>query len=380
MQDLPAAWKQFNAYLRLYVAVTPESAEQSWRQAKCFDAIRPEDRTPGHYYRFHDDDSLIEFKPDGSGQWHPADQLPDGFDPARVVDVPAFPVKSLRDELLSLLNGALENSSDCEQITEKIAIISNLSMPERAARLLAGFRGALQQVPETVAAKMQFLEQAASQMVGRELPAGKVHGRDTAGVLFISALAKQLAALNEKVCLAILAGLLKVQAGSMEELGAIMMNECWHLNLKPQVSEALSQLQSSGNGIVKQAQEGAYPDGHPEYCLEIYYGGILQAIPYLLSAQDNYFYLRNASNLTEDEQEIYAQRQEATEERTVRLNNVLLYAAQDVDQSRLRAKQVYIRSLMKTDTQKAEEATRQAIEFEFFYPRNFRSVLIGNPA
>jgi hypothetical protein len=159
-----------------------------------------------------------------------------------------------------------------------------------------------------------------------------------------------------------------------------MMKDCFKLNMKDQIAAALSALESSGNAIVKQAQAGAYPEGHPEYCLEIYYGSILQAIPYLLSAQDNYFFLKNAPNLTDDEKEIYAQRNDATEERAVRLNNALLYAAQDVDQSRLRAKQAYARYLLTQDKKKADEFVRQTIMYEFFYPSNFASVLTGETA
>ena len=377
MAELPDAWKRFNAYLRLYVAVTPESGEESWRRARRFEAIPIEDRIPGHYYRFGNDGDLIEFKADGSGQWHPAGQAPEGFDTARVIDVPEIAVKSLREELVSLLSEALQDSPDREQIEERIDTIRNLPTAERAARLLASFRDALRLVSETGTARVQFLEQAANQMVGKELLAGKVHGRDTAGAVLISALTQQLAQLDDKVCLGILTWLLKVPAGSMEELGVAMLRQCWQFNLKQQVAAALNALQASGNGIVKTAQEGAYPEGHPEYCLEIYYGSILQAVPYLLSAQDNYFLLKAAPNLTEEELEIFAQRQEATEERAVRLNNALLYAARDVDQSQLRTKQAIIGGLLKTDAKKAEAMVRQTIEFEYFYPRNFHSILIG---
>ena len=380
MSEAPEAWKKYLAWLRLYVAVSPESAEDAWKVAQCFDAVKPEDQIPGHFYRYAHDNSLIAFKADGSGQWYPSGQMPEGFDPARVVELPDFLVKNLRDELVSLLNAALENAPDHQQIAEKIEIINNLHTADRAARLLASLLTTLRQVAESGAAKVEFLEQAANQMVGKELLAGKVTGRDAAGVVFMSAMAKQLAQMDEKTCLAIVTRMLNIAAGSTEELGAAMLKECIRLNLKEQIAGALSALQSTGNEIVKQAQAGTYPEGHPEYCLEIYYGGILQAIPYLLSAQDNYTFLKNAPGLTEDEREIFAQREEATEERAVRLRYALLFATGDLDQSRLRSMQGYTRFLLKQDRKKADEFVRQTIEYQFFYPRNFVSVLTGESA
>jgi hypothetical protein len=270
MPESPLAWKKYLAWLRLYVAESPETAEDAWKVAQCFESVKPENRMPGRFYRAADDGSLIAFKADGSGQWYPSGQTPEGFDPARVVNLPDFAVKTLREELVSLLSAGLDNAPNRQQIAEKIEIIENLQTAEREASLLASFRGTLRQVPENAAAKVESLERAANQMVGKELLEGKVTGRDTAGVVFMSAMAKQLAQTDEKTCLGILARLLEIPAGSTEELGAAMLKECFRLNLKQQIAAALRAIENSGNEIVKQAQEGTYPDGHPEYCLEIY--------------------------------------------------------------------------------------------------------------
>jgi hypothetical protein len=111
----------------------------------------------------------------------------------------------------------------------------------------------------------------------------------------------------------------------------------------------------------------------------MYYGG-LQAIPYLLAAEEGYHKLKHAPNVADHDREAFAHKSETAEEKLVRIRTALLYAAQDVDLSRLRGKQAEVRELLRTDCQKSEALVSEIINLELFYPLNFRSVLLGEEA
>ena len=59
------------------------------------------------------------------------------------------------------------------------------------------------------------------------------------------------------------------------------------------------------------------------------------------------------------------------------MSNALVYAVSDVDLSRLREKQAFVAHLMTLDVKKADAFVRQTIDYEYFYPTNFRDILTG---
>ena len=370
-------WRRYIAFLRLYAAITPEDGESAWQFARRFDALSLVEKSPGHWYRCADDNSLIEYKTDGSGQWHRDGKLPVDVDPATVVALPLFEVKSLRDEMIEILRRVPDQQTNHGEAAELMRIIDDLPSAERAARLLASLRGTLAQVPDDVARKVEFLQQAARQLNGPELLAGKARGRDVAGLLFISALAGALTSLELPLQLDILGRLSTLPAGSIEELGVQMLKYCWSRNLREPVLAALAALRSNGDAILDQARQGNYPEGQAEFALDIFYGSLLQALPSYLSLEGNYHLLSTVPGLTEEDKEAFEQKAEAAEERTVRLSNALVYAVSDVDLSRLREKQAFVAHLMTLDVKKADAFVRQTIDYEYFYPTNFRDILTG---
>jgi hypothetical protein len=372
---------RYSAYLRLYVAWTPESAETAWQDMHRFERLGDEQKQPGHWYRYAGSAGLIEVTPDGSGQWHQDGKLPDGVEPAAVIEIPAAePVPTLLDEMLAILKRVPKTAPHHAETVEMIQVLKDLPTPERAARLVKNFQSTLATVPASADEQIRFLRQASQQMVGTELLTGKVRGYDVAGVLIVTAIAEAMAAADPQTCSAVLTKAAAQEVGSLAELGSRVMQDCWWRKMEEKVTAGLDSLRSEGERIVRSAQQGVYPEGHPELALDMYYGGLLQAIPYLLAAEEGYHKLKHAPNLTEDDRGGFAHKSETAEEKLVRIRTALLYAAQDVDLSRLRGKQAEVRELLRTDRQKAEALVSEIINLEFFYPLNFRSVLLGEPA
>ena len=372
--------RRYNAYLRLYVAWTPEHAEAAWRDAHRFENLPDEQKQPGHWYRYEGSDGLIEVQPDHSGEWHGDGELPEGVDPASVIEIPADDSRpTLLHELVAILKQVPAAAQNDAQAAEMIEILKDLATPERAARLVKNFQKTLRTVPAVVEEQLRFLHQASQQMAGRELLAGKVCGYDVAGLLIVAAIAEAAAARDGQACSAVLAKAAAMEVSALAELGARVIQDCWWRKMGDSVTAGLDSLRSQGEKIIKSAQEGLYPEGHPELVLDIYYGGLLQAVPYLLAAEEGYHKLKHAPNLAGDDLDTFTHKAETAEEKLVRMRTALLYSAQDVDLSRLRAKQAEVRALLNADRKKAEGLAHEIIDLEFFYPPTFRSVLLGDP-
>ncbi|MDQ2839496.1 MAG: hypothetical protein M3Y72_00320 [Acidobacteriota bacterium] len=372
---------RYSAYLRLYVAWTPESGEAAWQNAHHFERLSDEQKQPGHWYRCEGLAGLIEVTSDGSGQWHQDGKLPEDVDPGTVIEIPAAePAPTLLDEMIALLKRVPKTAPHYAETVEMIEVLKDLPTPERAARLVKSFQNTLATVPAVAEEQIRFLRQASQQMVGTELLAGKVRGYDVAGVLIVASIVEAMAVTDPQTCSAVLTKAAALEVGSLAELGSRVMQDCWWRKMQDNVTVGLDSLRSEGEKIVRSAQQGLYPEGHPELALDMYYGGLLQAIPYLLAAEEGYQKLKHAPNLTEDDAEAFAHKSETAEEKLVRIRTALLYAAQDVDLSRLRRKQAEVRELLRTDRPKAEALVSEIINLEFFYPLNFRSVLLGEAA
>ena len=369
---------RFSAYRRLYAALSPEEGETAWQEAHRFDRLTNEQKQPGHWYRFEGQTGLIEVQADRSGEWHADGKLPDDVDPASVIEIPAgAPVPSLLDEMVAILSAVPDTAPNHAEIQETITYLKDLPTPDRAARLVKSFQKTLATVPATAEDQIRFLQQASQQMVGKELLAGKACGRDVSGVLMIAAIAEAVAAMDPSTCVKMIVKSAGLEVGSCDELGSHFIEDCFWRGMQDQLVTGLDSLRSQGESIIRSARQGLYPEGHPELVLDIYYGGLLQAVPYLLAAEEGFHKQMLAPNLSNDDRDTFAHKAETTEEKLVRMNEALLYAAQDVDLSQLRRSQAEVRWLLQKDAAQAKARVHEIIDLEFFYPPNFESVLLG---
>ncbi len=368
----------YSTFLRLYVALTPQHAEDAWQESQQFAQLSDDQKKPGHWYGYEGSDSLIELKPDGSGQWHPDGRLPDGIDPARVIVIPrGKPVPTLLDHMVSILNDVPPDAPNRAQAVETIVVLKDLPSQERAKRLVENFQKTLASAPAIAEEQLRFLRQASQQMAGTELLAGKVRGYDVAGVLIVASIAEAVAAADPQTCSAMLAKTASIEVRELAELASRMIQDAWWRGLKDPLTKALDSMRSMGEKIIRIAQDGVYPEGHPELVLDVYYGSLLQALPYLLAAEDSYRKLTHAYNKSSDDAETFAHKADTAEEKLVRVRTALLYALQDVNLSQLRGRQAEIKALLKVDRAKAEAKVFEAINLQFFYPLNFKSILLG---
>ena len=372
---------RFSTYLRLYAAMTPDHGESAWQVAHRFDRLSEEQKQPGHWYSYPGETGLIEVQADRSGEWHADGKLPDDVDPNSVVELPAGePVPGLLDEMIAILSGVPETAPNHAEAEETIAFLKDLPSAERAARLVKSFQATLGTVPATAEDQLRFLRQGSQQMVGKELLAGKACGYDVAGVLMVLAIAEAVAAKDPETCVKMVTKAAAMEVGSCAELGSRVIQDCFWRGLQEQLTAGLDSLRSQGEDVIRAAREGAYPEGHPELVLDIYYGGLLQAVPYLLAAEEGYKKLLRAPNLSDDDKDAFGHKAETAEEKLVRMNEALVYAAQDVDLSQLRSKQAEVRGLLRIDPEKAKSLVHEIIDLEFFYPPRFASVLLGDRA
>jgi hypothetical protein len=368
----------YSAYLRLYVEWTPEHGESAWQQTQQFEQLSQEQKMPGHWYRYEGEDGLIEVRADRSGEWHGDGKLPEGVDAASVVVIPrGRPVPGLQDRLVAMLEGLPKDAPNHVEIAEMIAMVRDLPSATRAQRLVKNFQRTLASVPAVAGEQVRFLRQASQQMVMKDLLAGRVRGYDVAGVLLIAAIAEAVAATDAQMCVAMMTKAAGLEVRELAESGARVIDDCWWRGMPEKVTAALDSLRRTGEGIIRSAQEGLYPEDHPEMLLDIYYASLLQAVPYMLAAEEGYHKLTMAPKLSQEDKERFAHKAETAEEKLVRLDEALLYAALDVDLSRLRGKQAEIQALVKTDHEKAEALAFETINLQFFYPLNFKSVLMG---
>ena len=369
---------RFGAYRRLYAAMSPDEGETAWQTAHRFDRLSDEQKQPGHWYRFPGEIGLIEVQADRSGEWHADGILPDGLDPASVIEIPqGDPAPSLLDEMVAILSAAPATAPNHAEVEETIAYLKDLPTPDRAARLAKSFQKTLATVPAIAEDQLRFLRQASQQMVGTELLAAKACGRDVSGVLMIAAIAEAVAAADPQTCVKLVVKSAGLEVGSCDELGSHFIEDCFWRGLQDKLIAGLDSLRSQGETILRSAREGVYPEGHPELVLDIYYGGLLQAVPYLLAAEEGYHKLSLAPDLADDDRDAFAHKAETAEEKLVRMTEALLYAAQDVDLSQLRRSQAEVRWLLQKDAAKAKSRVHEIIDLEFLYPPNFASVLTG---
>jgi hypothetical protein len=368
-----------NAYLRFYVSTMPQEAEDTWQTSERFERLDAAAKEPGHWYRFGGSGGLIEVDEDRSGQWHPAGSLPDGVDPALVVDVPeGAPAPSLLDHMTAILREVPETAPNHAQVKELVTTLTDLGSSERAARLVRSFQQTLASAPAVAEEQLRFLGQASQQMVGQELLAGKVRGYDVAGVLMVAAIARAVAASDPKLCTELLAKAGTWELVAIDEMASRLIEECWYRGMAGALTTAFDAIRRDGEAVIASAREGLYPEGHPEMALDIYYGSVLQAVPYLLAAHTGYYKLSKAAGPANDI-EGYAHKADTAEEKLIRLTTALMYAVRDVDLSQLRDKQARVAAVLRAgDRAHAEALVNEIVNLEYFYPSPFRSVLMGD--
>ncbi len=372
---------RYQTLLRLYVATAPEEAELSWQRQQRFEQLAAQAKELGHWYRFEGSQDLIEVTAEGSGQWYPEGEIPADVDPHMVIDVPAgAPTPTLLDGITGVLREVPMTAPNYAEVAELIATVEDVGSPERAAGLAKSFQRTLASVPAKAEEQLRFLQQASQQIVGTELLAGRTTGYDAAGVLLVEAIAGAVAADDPAMCSTILAKAATWQVSSVAEMGAKLIDECWYRRLGDKVVAALDSLRQRGEQVVEQAREGSYPEGHPEMALDIYYGGILQALPYLLATNSGYVKLSHAP-VEDEERQRFLKKADTSEEKLIRLRTALLYAVGDMDLSQLRDKQARVAAVLRGgDRDRAEALVHEIIDLEFFYPPPFRSVLMVGKA
>jgi hypothetical protein len=367
----------FFGFLRFYVAVTPQTAEELWQMMNRFEQ-RPESGSgPIRWYRYAGEFDLTEIEQDRSGEWHADGKLPEGVDPSSVVEIPLVkPIPSVLDNLLSILRQVPANAPNREQTTKMMQRITELGTPKSAARLVRDLQMRLTEMPSVAEEQIRFLEQVSERMLRTELHEGKVRGADVAGLLMVREFVRTVAWVNPQACSGMLNDAVRPELSDVEDLAMSMVQICWNGGLGEQLRQALDWLRGQGDKAIETARLGMYPEGEQELQLEIYYGGLLKAMPYLLAATKGYYKLSVMPNLSEDDREAFAHKHGTADEKAVRLLTAL-YFALDVDGSRLAEQRALVQSLLKIDRKKAEGLVNELVDLQFFYPPAYKALLMG---
>jgi len=361
--------------LRYYVCTLPAMAEAGRRRHLSFEKLSPEQRAPGHWYHFAGDPGLIEVRGDGSGQWHPDGVLPEGVDKSYLVEVPLIDAPHLlRDELIAAIDSDEQAASDA-QLKEVREHVTELGSPAGEKHLAVEFQRVLSTIADIPEEKLRFLQHAAKQVLRRELMHGRATGVDAAALLMFHAVAKQLAQTPD-ILLAVAGQMASHEVSSLDELASVVIRDCWNRGLQEQATAALDELRQQGEGVIAQARDTSSVEGDPRLVLPYFYGGLLEALPYLLACYDGYDTLCHAP-CAADEKTRYMKRRNTSEEKVVRLRDALLHAVRDRDLSELFSRQAFLRALeQEGKLDQVEDFIHDLIDLKFYYPPLFRSVLM----
>jgi hypothetical protein len=369
---------RFSACLRMYVSGVPEGRELAWREAQLFDRLPLSSRLPGTFYRYQSETSVIEFRADGSGQFHADGKLPAEVDPSRVVVIPdGGPVPTLMEEMLSLLGQVTEPKESADWAADLAATLKNLASPARSLRLVQGFQAVLAKASGSAKSQLEFLRPAALKMVESDLLLGRVTAPDACGLLMLTALAEAVAAQDEELCAKIVEKAATRSSAELGELGAGTLDDCWLRGLTSQVTAALDIMRSRGEGILRDAQRADYTKVPAEQLLGIYYGQLLQAVPWFIGAEGGYHQLQTIPGLDAETLAAFAHKAETAEEKLVRLWNALLYAVRDSDLSQLHGRQGYLKHILPEQQDRAKQFVFETIQLNYFYPPIFEKILLG---
>jgi hypothetical protein len=379
----PSQWAVHRvfAFVRFYVAMSPQAAEELWQTLHQFEQRPSFGSGPTRWYRFAGQTDLVEIGEDRSGEWHADGKLPEGVDPNSVVEIPKIePVPTVLDNLMFVLRQIPADAPNREQTAEMIQMITELGAPETAARLAKNLQSRLTEIPGVAEEQIRFLEQVSERMLRAEMHEGKVRGLDVAGLLTVREIARTVAWVNPLGCAALLRDAAKLTLSEIGDMARQMIGACWRAGLRVQVEQALDWLRGQGEKTIEMARMGMYPEGEPELLLEIYYGTLLKSLPYLLAAFKGYHELSVMPNLSEDDRETFAHKSGTAEEKAVRMLTALHFAVMDVDGSRLAEQQAFVQSLLQVDRKRAGRLVYELVDLQFFYPPAYTALLMGDGA
>jgi hypothetical protein len=250
----PSEWAvhRVSTFLRFYVAMSPQAAEELWQTVHQFEQRTSFGSGPTRWYRFAGQTDLVEIGENRSGEWHADGKLPEGVDPSSVVEIPEIePVPTVLDNLMFVLREVPADAPNREQTAEMIQTITDLGNPASAARLAKNLQNRLTEVPCVAEEQIRFLEQVSERMLRAEMHEGKVRGDDVAGLLTVREIARTFAWINPPGCAALLRDAAKLELSEICDMARQMIGACWRAGLRVQVEQALDWLRSQGEQTIE---------------------------------------------------------------------------------------------------------------------------------
>lgn len=368
----------YAALQRFYVLEDPASAEKAWQQRHRFDALPKELKTPGCWYRYEGEAVFIEYKPDGSGQFH--QRLCEGIDPQSVVVIPmGSKIPGLLDRLTGMLRICSPDglTAQAQLMIDDLTALADSKHAATVARQVSG--DAFSLFPSGVAALLEYLDQKLDWMAGEGIGNSKVTGLDVAAMFLMNSVAHQITSGSEAPPLALLYKMFDSSGvPSLAEMIARSIRDCFAHGLGEKAIAAIKEVRKGADGTLKVARERIPEWQHPGVDLDRYYNALHQAGIRFLAARWGYQSANVVGSLSAADRAEFDKRVNTAEEKLVRVATALFYAITDLDGTRLREKQGLIRELRAAG--KANEVDRvlgDLIDSQLFYPPYLRNILVG---
>jgi hypothetical protein len=232
---------------------------------------------------------------------------------------------------------------------------------------------------------LEYLAKVAENDLSDNLANGEMTGRDAGAVILINALAKAISQPPEESSASdagevkrVLGMLCAPGAVSLEMMAGQFVRDCLEHGFSRHVLVALDKLRREGDQAMESAREGLYPVSHPEMMLDIYYFGLFLAAPLLRATMVGYEVVSAKPGLIEEDQKRFSTLANAVEEKLVRIGDAMLYAIRDLGGKEARGKREEIQALIaRGEDEKAGGMVMQLVDLQLFYPKPFRSVLLG---
>ena len=358
------------ALARFYLVIDPASAESRWRASVEYDLLPEDHRAPNHIYRFARGSGVIVYDADRNGQFFK--EMPPGIDPATIVDVPAVAnVPSLASVIAAQLERA-GASAHASALGSNIVAVAEPAQPRRA---LDAFR---QEISPALGAGIDGLrselDSLADGYAGTLLEARNT-GRDAAAVRLLAAMAREIDAADR-----ILERALSRDASSLEETSVMFERDAIMRGFGEQVFAAAEKLRKDADTAVETAREGAFPPGHPELALTIFYTALFAAALRVQAARIGYIILGLNPAIDERARTRFKTNENVAEEKLMRITTALLYAIKDITGAGANAARAEIEALKAQGKTEEADARLTDIINAFDYPRTFRRLLGGDPA
>jgi hypothetical protein len=370
----------FSALQRLWVAYEPAYAENQWQKAFAFAALPEEQRTPGHWYRYQQDErGFIECGATGDeGAFHT--ELPSGIDPGSVIVVvrqEGFP--SLFDRMKALIFEVEQDPGPGLHLL--LEEMEELRGPSHTGRMkveiASGGREALHGGIHELAG---FLDSKLQQLSTEGLNRNRVTGVEVAALMLMTALVRNLADAVPPPPSNLLYKLFDPSGVlSLDEMTVRFIGDCFQAGMGEAACAALDQIRKGGDATLAIARDLQPGDMHPGLYLDSYYACLQQAGIRFLAARWGWLGAVMSAGREDGARGRFEKRGNAAEEKFVRTNMALLYAVQDLDGSRYREKQRAIREAREAGMPaQAEAVLFNVFDSQMFYPKALRDVLSEN--